>query len=64
MVGNRCGSCEFHRSLRQPYIKDMKAEMTLRVKNIYVKPYNIGSNVGVLMLEDGRREIFPGITVH
>jgi hypothetical protein len=34
----------------------MKVEMTLRVKKIYVKRYNIGSNVGVLMLErvDGK----------
>jgi hypothetical protein len=30
-------------------IQDMKAETTLRVKNIYVKRYNIGFNVGVLM---------------
>jgi hypothetical protein len=34
----------------------MKVEMTMRIKNIYVKYYNIASNVRVLMLEmvDGK----------
>jgi hypothetical protein len=53
IIGNWGGCCKFYRSFRQPLSTMIKVEMTLIVKNIYVKSSNVSRMVTIRPPEVG-----------